>query len=420
MRLIDRFTRPVPVPSRAGAVSLEQLFRRGVSSSFADRQFETYTEEGLKGNSPIFSLVQIRARAFSEFVPKWQNLSDQRLFGSPLLQPLERPVGTGLRTLMKQVEVDKSMAGNAYLFRPDDGAGRRMVQRLRPDWVDIVASPDGSMVAGYRYWEGGRKTGTPRDLAAYEVAHLIEMPDPMHPWKGMSWITAVAREVDADTAMSKHKNAFFANAATPNLLVKIEGELDPEFREVLRGEFSRRYEGVQNAYKTAIVDQGADVMVLGRDFQQMEFALTQAAGEARLAAAANVPAQIAGFSKGLDSSTYTNYTQAMRRFADLFARPAWGDFCESVERIFPPPSGARLWYEDRHIPFLQQDAADEAVIRKEDALTMEALIRAGYEPDSVTSAVTSGDFTTLAHSGLVSVQLQPPGSASLSSTPTEE
>ena len=52
---------------------------------------------------------------------------------------------------------------------------------------------------------------------------------------------------------------------------------------------------------------------------------------------------------------------------------------------------------------------DAAEILSREALTIESLIRAGWEPDSARDAVTSGDFSRLQHTGLYSVQLQPPG-----------
>lgn len=401
MRLIDRLRAPGESP-RASAVQLQTMFQQGVDSRFADHMFETYAVEGLMDSGPIYALIAIRAAAFSEMEPKWQNEADLRLFGTEALSVLERPLNGSRRTLLKQVEVDISLAGNAYVLRPR--SDRRRLQRLRPDWVKIV-SIDGTQIDGYLYEPLHEQ---PTFLALDEVAHVRGLPDPLHPWRGMSWITAVAREADGDTEMSRHKTKFFQNAATPNLIVKFEGELHPDTREVFRSEFDRRYAGVQNAFKTLLLDRGADVEAIGHSMEQNNFSVIQAAGEARMAAAANVPAQIAGFSKGLDSSTYTNYTQAMRRFADLYARPAWGDFCEAMERILPPPPGARLWYADRNIPFLQQDAKDEADIRNADARTLRELVSAGFDPDTAREAVVSGDFSLLTHTGLTSVQLQPP------------
>ena len=70
---------------------------------------------------------------------------------------------------------------------------------------------------------------------------------------------------------------------------------------------------------------------------------------------------------------------------------------------------AELWYDDRDIPFVQQDEKAAAEVLQVKATTIEALIRAGYDPAVVADAVEAGDLTALKHTGLVSVQLQEPG-----------
>ncbi|MGB5697221.1 MAG: hypothetical protein WBM46_16305, partial [Polyangiales bacterium] len=137
----------------------------------------------------------------------------------------------------------------------------------------------------------------------------------------------------------------------------------------------------------------------------------QGRGETRIAAAAGVPPIIAGFSEGLESATYSNYGQARRKFGDHYARPQWRSFAAAVSKLLPQPrGGVRLWYDDRDIAFLREDQGDEAKIRQTDAITVNTLITAGFEPDAVVSAVQTGNLATLAgqHTGLTSVQLVPP------------
>jgi hypothetical protein len=106
----------------------------------------------------------------------------------------------------------------------------------------------------------------------------------------------------------------------------------------------------------------------------------------------------------------SNYAQARRRFADGTLRPLWRNMAGSFATMIDVPSGAELWYDDRDIAFLQEDRQDAAKIQQAEAATIKTLIEAGYEPDSVIEAVNAEDMTRLVHSGLVSIQLQPPGS----------
>ena len=114
------------------------------------------------------------------------------------------------------------------------------------------------------------------------------------------------------------------------------------------------------AYKTMYLAGGADVTIVGSDLKQLDFKLTQGAGETRIAAAAGVPPIIVGLSEGLQAATYSNYGQARRRFSDLTMRPLWGNVVGSLATIVPVPGGAELWYDDRDIPFLAEDRKDEA------------------------------------------------------------
>ena len=400
MRLIDRLVDVFRSEQRTSVVALLSTWQDGKEN--LAHNFLTYAQEGMKGSTPVFSLIVNRLLLFSEAEFQFRN-QERKLFGTPELAILERPWVNGTtRDLLAWMELDLSLAGNFYAYRPTPDR----LQRLRPDWVTIVADPDGVELFGYIYRPGG--DGQATFLPAADVAHYAPIKDPLATWRGMSWLTPAAREVDADTAMTRHKNQFFKNAATPQAIIKVAGELKPEARKLLQTEFDRRYASVKNAYKTVLLEGGADFEVVGSNFEQMTFATIQGIGESRLASAAGVPPVIVGFSEGLKSATYSNYQLAARRFADATLRPLWGFAAGALASILTVPDGARLWYDDRYIPFLQQDAKDEAEIRKTDAVTIEALIRSGYEPGSVVAAVTSGDFGQLVHSGLVSVQLQPP------------
>jgi hypothetical protein len=129
-----------------------------------------------------------------------------------------------------------------------------------------------------------------------------------------------------------------------------------------------------------------------------------------------VPPVIVGLSEGLQAATYSNYGQARRRFADGTMHPLWQNAAGSLVPIVPAPpsdgrSAARLWYDARDVAFLREDRMDAANIQGRQATTIRTLVDAGYEPDAVVAAVQAEDYTLLKgrHTGLFSVQLQPPG-----------
>jgi hypothetical protein len=226
----------------------------------------------------------------------------------------------------------------------------------------------------------------------------------------MSWITPVIREVIADSAARDHKVKFFENGATPNLFVSLDIEDPDKFKRWVEG-FDAEHKGVANAYKTLFLGAGSTATVVGNSFQQTDFKTVQSAGETRIATAAGMHPVILGLADSLGGSSLNdgNFKAARRLTADKTLRPLWRNFAGSMETVVPPPSGSRLWYDERDVPFLAEDIKDAADVQAQQAQAMRQLVDAGFRPETVIDAIVSGDLKRLEHSGLMSVQLLPPG-----------
>src|SRR3990167_299494 len=87
-----------------------------------------------------------------------------------------------------------------------------------------------------------------------------------------------------------------------------------------------------------------------------------------------------------------NFAAARRIVADRTLRPLWRNMAGSLETIIPPPTGTRLWYDDRDIPFLAEDIKDKAEVQSRQMLSIESGIRGGFKPDTIVDAITSGDL----------------------------
>lgn len=370
------------------------------------------------GNGPVFSLLCVRALVFSAVRLQFQRLNSgkpSKMFGNTDLRIFEQPwPGCTTQDLLMRLLVHADLAGNAYVVNLGD-----QLTVLRPDWTDIMLAPRlfrgaiaGYEKVGYVYWEGGdRDLKNPLELMPNEVAHFAPgPPDPLASYRGMSWLTPVIREIQADQLMQRHKRKFFENGATPNMVVSVDKSVTPEKFKKFREIMDAKHAGAENAYKTLYLGGGADATVVGANFEQMTFKAVQGAGETRLAAAAGVPPVIAGFSEGLEAATYSNYAQARRRFADGTMHPLWQNVAGSLQTILPvaPPAGTRLWYDARDVPFLREDRKDASAIQESQARSIRALTDGGYEPASVVEAVLAEDYGLLVHTGKLSVQLQPP------------
>lgn len=376
------------------------------------------------GNGVVFACIDVRTKVFSEVGFRFQRLRSSKpsdMFGTTELGVLERPwAGGTTQNLLTLMGLDGDLAGNSYWVRN----GNDLV-RLRPDWVDIAVEsiPMFGGQVGYRklgfvYYHGGKHSGSDGvPLLADEVAHFMPIPDPLAPYRGMSWLTPVLREIDADTVMTRHKRKFFENGATPNMIVKHPTGTDRQKVLDFRKRLEAESEGSDNAYKTLHLYPGADATVVGRDLKAIDFRAVQGAGETRVAAAAGTPPVIVGLSEGLAAATYSNYSQARRRFADGTMRPLWKCAAGALSVLLSIPPGSRLYYDTEDVSFLREDEKDAAEIQATQATTISALLTAGYTPDSIVAAIQATDWGLLEHTGLFSVQLQKPGALDAPSSP---
>ena len=381
-----------------------------------EANFQGYVSGAYKSNGVVFACIAARMLLFSEARFQFRRMRFGRpgdLFGNQDLSILEQPWPGGTTgDLLNRAILDVDLAGNFYAVRRGN-----TLRRLRPDWVTIITgSRTGSEIdtelVGYSYDPGGPASGEdPIGLLPEQVAHFAPIPDPVARYRGMSWISPLVDEILADRTATTHKRNFFENGAKLGYVVTLDKDVvgAPEQFEKWVGKFKQSHEGALNAYKTLFLAGGADVKLVGANMKDVDFKAVQGHGETRICAAARVPPIIVGLSEGLDAATYSNYGQARRAFADLTMRPLWRNIAGSLSRVVPVPSDADLWYDDRDIPFLQEDQQDAAQIQQTQAITIRELINAGFDPDTVVKAVMNSDYDLLKHSGLVSVQLQEPG-----------
>jgi hypothetical protein len=396
--------------------------------SFNGQQYQTSPFRSFEGGyllgtcGPAHAVLDRRASIMGEARPTFQSYSNGKptdLFSTRELEILKTPwVGGTWRQLVTICESDVAAGGNSYWIRR--GAG---LIRLNPDRVTIVVGDfviDGVKVGSQLLGYVVQEQGTPGVVfEPGQIAHYRPGVSVSEPFRGESWLASVASDASSDVELTKYKGNYLKNGAMPSLAVMYEPTIDMAQLEQFVPQFAAKFTGSLNAGKVMHFLGGRDVKTVGATLDQLAFKAVQGAGETRIAAAAGVPAAVAGFSEGMQGSSLNagNYTATRRLFGDAKIRPLLGSFCESFAPLVAVPAGARLWYDDSGVSFFQEDVTDEANIRQTHAATIRTLIDAGYDPDAVVSAVMNGNFADLTgkHSGLFSVQLQPAGTEAPSS-----
>jgi hypothetical protein len=410
-----------PAEVRAGNMaSFLEFFRYNGSQYAVPGAYTAYGAQYLMGAcGPVHTVIDRRVSVMGEARPTFQRLKKGRpdeLYSTRDLEILKRPWPGGTwRHLVAATEMDIAAYGNSYWFRPE---GNKLV-RLNPEWVTISTGSylwDGVEVGeellGYIVQKPGSEGFV---FEPDQIAHYRPGASNSCAFRGESWLASVASDASSDIELTSYKGNYLKNGAMPSLAVTYEPTLSQETLEAFVPVFAEKFTGSMNAGKVMHFLGGRDVKTVGATLDELAFKAVQGAGETRIAVAAGVPATVAGFSEGMQGSSLNagNYVASRRLFADAKVRPLLGSLCEAFSVLVPPPSDSRLWYDDSDVSFFQEDVADEANIRAQNASTIRQLIEAGYDPDAVIAAVTTGRYESLTgeHTGYLSVQLQLPGAS---------
>jgi len=397
----------------------------GVPSESAPNDFGAMVSQVYYRSGIVAACIAARAGLVSEARFKFRSFSDRSLYGSEALLPLETPTPNSTAgDILTRFEQDASLAGNGYRVR----IGREL-HHVRPDWMHIVLgsnmadsyenvadAPDATVV-GYVYWPGGKSgKNQPRAFLPGDVAHYAPEPDPLAKFRGLSWVSQVLSEIDTDRQLTGHKAGFLERGATPSFAIRYpedvtRGDQGAERAKAIIDMFRDQHEGAHNSWKALHLFGGADPVTIGSNFKDLDYKAVQGAGETRIASRARVPASVLGISEGLAGSALNagNFGQARRQFGEQYAYPALRQMCEALSGLVAVPAGSELWYDLTDVAFLREDAKDAAEVLATQATAIRALTDGGYDSLSVVKAVTGGDLSILTHTGLVPVQLQPPG-----------
>lgn len=369
-------------------------------------QLAAYALQSYGSSSIVFAAILVRMALFSEARFQYQAKDDKHLFGNTSLAKLEEPFGPGTTTgeLLVRMEQDVSLAGNAYIW---DAPGEDRLVRLRPDWVTIVSEL--VRVAGggtYRrkigYWHEPPKSvldqGQGFMVPADECVHWVPVPDPQADFRGMSWLTPAYREIAADSGMTQYKIRYLQHDASPNVIIRYTQKLHPSTIDAIRERTDARYAGPENAGKTLVLDQGADLTIVGNSLTQMDFANVSAVGVERILADGNVPGVLVGLEPLRGAGR--GYQESMQKFANLYARPQWRSVCGALSPLLDVPAGNRLWFDTSDIAALQDGDMERGQAALVRAQALLALVQAGYTHESAIAAVDAMDLSQLQAGGI--------------------
>lgn len=266
------------------------------------------------------------------------------------------------------------VGGNCYLHKVRNGAGQTLELYPYSDG-HITAIPGKTRwIEAYEYNNGD---GDPVRIPWEDIVHLKwPVPDLDHPWRGEAPLRLLAREVDADTEMTRIVWSLLRNNATPStLIVYPQGvNLTEEERNAIKARFGLQHGG-DNRGGVGIATGGATVERLALNLQEMDMSALRRIPETRITAICSIPAMLVGLNVGLERSTYSNMEEARKGWTQGTLMRLWNLIAGELEADLAPDFGQELTiaFDTSKVGALQpnmtQLRADAATLFKEKLIT---------------------------------------------------
>lgn len=164
---------------------------------------------------------------------------------NPLMDTMEF-----VETSMQHYDTTGEFWWVAY-FGAIKAAGPLELWPMRPDRVRIVTDRDDVLV-GYIYVSpDGERVPLTTDMVIQG-----RRPNPLDIYRGLGPVQALGVKLDSNRLASEYNRNFFLNSAEPGGIIEIEDRLDDdEFRELVH-RWREQHQGVANAHRVAILEQG--------------------------------------------------------------------------------------------------------------------------------------------------------------------
>lgn len=224
------------------------------------------------------------------------------------------------------------LTGEAPWFVAYKGSRPVGLIMLRPDRLTVNPGKDGQLVGGYKYRVYSDRGYQDVDLEPKEVVYL-KYSDPDNPLRGKGPLQAAALTVDLDNYAEKWNAQFFKNSASPSGAFKTEKMLSKEVRKKLEDKIKAKYEGVDNAHKTLILEGGVDFKQISLSQKDMDFINQQQYSRDKLLAIFRVPRTALGITDDVNraNAEATDYV-----FATRTIRPKMMRLVEQLNEFYLP------------------------------------------------------------------------------------
>lgn len=203
--------------------------------------------------------------------------------------------------------------GNAFAqIQYDNTYQVRGLLPMLPDRVGIERLPSGKLQ--YTYWDDSRGQGYV--LPAYRVMHTRYTV-----WNGVWGLSPIRQAMNAlgvASAAEEFGARYFGNGSRPSIILKHPGRLQADAYKRLRESFSENWEGLENAHRINILEEGISPEVVGIPPEEAQFLQTRQYQVQEIARLYGVPLHMLAVG---ETATYASAEQEAINFRQLTMLP---------------------------------------------------------------------------------------------------
>ena len=368
------------------------------------RDYANAANEGYRQNELVFACIQEYITSASEAVLVVGNKDEDGVLvpttNQRALQLVDEP-NPSMDTVafLEAMHMQLLIGGNVYLFTPRSAIGTISgMYWLRPDRVRVIPNQMTGAAAAYKYTLNGQ----PYIIPAEFIGHH-KTTDPLNDWYGLGNLQVLAKMVNLDTDATDFARSVFENKGVSAGILKVARRLNTQDEaDQIRRNWHARFAGKSNWQRIGVLDEDASYEQLAPKMGEMAMPDLRNITESRICAAFGVPPIVVGAKVGLESATYSNYAQAKESFWEETLLPAYKRAAAFFTRALsdtPDFRGMQFGFDFSDVRALADDQKQIAEVTKTRAESAAILIRAGYEPDSVSEALQLPQG--LVHTGMV-------------------
>jgi HK97 family phage portal protein len=172
-------------------------------------------------------------------------------------------------------------------------------------------APDGTVAYRYQTEKGDSHT-----YLQGEILHIRDISD--DGIVGISRIDEAREAFGLAMAMEQYGSGFFGNGASAGTVLEHPQKLSPEAYDRLKNSWEARHQGVQNAHKPAILEEGMKLAQLGIKPEDAQFLDSRKFQKDEIAMIFRVPPHMIA---SLDRATFSNIEHQSVEFVTFTLRP---------------------------------------------------------------------------------------------------